>query len=164
MEKLGLDMGAVVFYIVNFGILAIILNKLVYKPVISNLDDRRKRIADNLSEAQKLQENFNQMLSDQKTKHQHAMDELKDQLAKSKAEAETEIANMRTQAAQERAEMFADAKKQIDIMKNQIESEVADKVMVKITDIVTHALHSNLPPDKVISSINKAWVSLKGKA
>jgi F-type H+-transporting ATPase subunit b len=51
MEKLGLNLGTFLFYLFNFSVLMIILRAWIYKPVIKNLEERQKRIAQGLEDA-----------------------------------------------------------------------------------------------------------------
>jgi F-type H+-transporting ATPase subunit b len=51
MEKLGINLGTFLFYLFNFSVLMIILRAWIYKPVIKNLEERQKRIAQGLEDA-----------------------------------------------------------------------------------------------------------------
>jgi F-type H+-transporting ATPase subunit b len=51
MEKLGLNLGTLLFYVFNFTALIIILGALVYRPMIKALQERQKRIAQGLEDA-----------------------------------------------------------------------------------------------------------------
>ena len=49
MEALGIDGRLLIAQIVNFGILLFVLNKVLYKPLIKLLDERKKNIKDALA-------------------------------------------------------------------------------------------------------------------
>jgi F-type H+-transporting ATPase subunit b len=51
MEKLGLNLGTLLFYVLNFTALIIILGALIYRPMIKALEERQKRIAQGLEDA-----------------------------------------------------------------------------------------------------------------
>ncbi len=51
MDKLGLNLGFLLFQIFNFVILAILLYAWAYKPILNMLDARRKKIAQGLEDA-----------------------------------------------------------------------------------------------------------------
>lgn len=45
MEKLGIDPGVIIFQIINFGILVILLNKFLYKPVLKAIRSKNEALA-----------------------------------------------------------------------------------------------------------------------
>jgi F-type H+-transporting ATPase subunit b len=51
MDKLGINLGFLIFQILNFGILAILLFALVYKPILRMLEARQKKIAQGLEDS-----------------------------------------------------------------------------------------------------------------
>src|SRR3989338_2422096 len=51
ISKLGIDWKILIAQLINFGILAYILNRFLYKPIIKLLDDRRLQIEHNKSSA-----------------------------------------------------------------------------------------------------------------
>ncbi|MDP3998085.1 MAG: F0F1 ATP synthase subunit B [bacterium] len=56
MESLGIDIRLIIIQIVNFGILLAVLTRFLYKPILKILDERKKRIAESLVIAQKIEE------------------------------------------------------------------------------------------------------------
>lgn len=51
MEKLGLNLGTFLFYLLNFTALLIVLGAWLYRPVLNALDERRRKIAQGLADA-----------------------------------------------------------------------------------------------------------------
>lgn len=56
MDKLGINPTYLVTQIINFVILLVVLTKLVYKPMLTSLESRRKKIEEGLTLTQKLTE------------------------------------------------------------------------------------------------------------
>jgi len=52
MEKLGINLGTFLFYLFNFVALMIVLTAWIYQPVVKALEDRQKKIAQGLENAQ----------------------------------------------------------------------------------------------------------------
>ena len=67
MEALGLDIKLLLAQIINFGILFFVLKKILYKPVIKILDDRKKAIEESSRNSQKIEEELKN-LEERKTK------------------------------------------------------------------------------------------------
>ncbi len=55
MEKLGIELPLLITQIVNFAIMVFILTKLLYKPILKSLQDRRKKIEEGLALTAKMQ-------------------------------------------------------------------------------------------------------------
>jgi F-type H+-transporting ATPase subunit b len=51
MEKLGLNLGTFLFYLLNFSALIIVLGAWIYQPVVNMLENRQKKIAQGLEDA-----------------------------------------------------------------------------------------------------------------
>ena len=56
LQKLGIDWRLLIAQLVNFSILVIILYKLLYKPVLKVLNDRKEKIEQGLKDAKSLGE------------------------------------------------------------------------------------------------------------
>ncbi|MBN2085081.1 MAG: F0F1 ATP synthase subunit B [Anaerolineales bacterium] len=52
MEKLGINLGTFLFYLLNFTALMIVLGAWIYKPMVKALEDRQKKIAQGLHDAE----------------------------------------------------------------------------------------------------------------
>lgn len=70
MEKLGIEPTLLAAQIVNFFIILVLLNKLLYKPILTMLEKRKKEIADGVAmsenmkrEEEKMQEKHEKVLS-----------------------------------------------------------------------------------------------------
>ncbi len=51
---LGIDLGALIAYVVNFGVLLVLLYLFAYKPILKMLDQRASRIKESLEEADRV--------------------------------------------------------------------------------------------------------------
>src|SRR5512139_40701 len=51
MAKLGLNLGFLIFQILNFAILCILMYAWAYKPILKMLDNRKQKIAQGLEDA-----------------------------------------------------------------------------------------------------------------
>lgn len=94
MEKLGIQLPSIIAQIINFVILAVLLNKFLYKPVLKILDERKSKIKLSLDQAEKSQ-------------------------AQTK-ELESEKAKLISEAKKQAQEIIAEAKKQGVVAKNEL--------------------------------------------
>lgn len=54
MEQLGIEPIQLLTQLINFAIMVAVLTKLLYKPVLKSLEERRKKIAEGLAYAEKM--------------------------------------------------------------------------------------------------------------
>jgi F-type H+-transporting ATPase subunit b len=71
MDELGFHLPSLVVYLVNFGLLLVIMYKFAYKRIIKMLDERSERIDDALQEAERVRRET----EDQQSQMQRALDE-----------------------------------------------------------------------------------------
>ena len=100
MEQLGINGTYLLIQTINFVVLLIILNKVLYKPVMDMLTKRRKKIEEGLS------------LTESLSKEKEKLEEQKQKvLADAGKEAKTIIEEAKKQAKRLEEEIIADAHK-----------------------------------------------------
>ncbi|MBI5620042.1 F0F1 ATP synthase subunit B [Candidatus Gottesmanbacteria bacterium] len=123
MEKLGIEPSLLLAQIVNFSIIVLVLAKLLYKPVLSMLEKRRRQIEEGLAltrvlreEEEKLKEKKQKLLDESRREGQAMIEEArkqikeeeKDVLAAAHQEAERIIEKGREEVVRVRAGMEKD--------------------------------------------------------
>lgn len=91
MEKLGINLGFLIFQVLNFLVLIVLMYAFAYRPILKMLDDRKKKIAQGLEDARVAAE-----------ARANAEEEARDIIAKAQAEA-----NQKVREATDRAEVAA---------------------------------------------------------
>lgn len=155
MEKLGIDLKLLISQIINFLVLFFLLSKLLYKPILKLLEERKKKIAQTLEDSQKLREELVKIEEDRKKilaevrkegeitlKKQIdlAEEKRKEIIEAAQKEAQRIIGETRTQLEQEKENMTREVAKRtgklvIDLTKriiSQIDSETQHKILDKM--------------------------------
>lgn len=101
MEKLGIEPVLLAAQIVNFLVILVVLQKLLYKPILSMLEKRKKEIADGVAMTQKIREDE---------------DKLKEKVEKAL-----------TKAREDALAIIEDAKKQGKEVEKEVVSEAQDQ-------------------------------------
>lgn len=150
MEKILSDFGVqpilLLAQVVNFLVLLFILKKLLYKPILKVLEERKRKIEESLSNAEKIQKE----LEETEAKSQQVIDKAIEESKKIIAEANivaTQIhteaqtkSKADTQALMEQAmQMIAGEKEK---MKSEIKSEVATIIQMSLEKVLGSALDS----------------------
>lgn len=161
--KLGIDGWSVVLYSLNTLLLVAVLTKLLYKPVLRLLDERRETIRRKLTEVETLRRTFEEETLRQKAASEETAAKLRQELAAIKADAASKAEALLSQAAQEREELLARTKAEVDLAKARILQEAEGEIRRTIERIVLHTLRTKIPPEMVEASVQSAWNDLSAR-
>lgn len=148
MKQLGLDLGLFLSQAVNFGLLAVLLYFLLYKPVMGKLEERAQRIkkgVDDAAQAEKL-------LAEAQARYQDEMDrarrEARETVERGSRVAEQQRQEIIAQARQEAHELIMRAQQQaqreIQEGKIALRQEMVDLAIT----IASRLLQENLDEEK----------------
>ena len=128
MDKLGINLGFLLFQIFNFSVLAILLYAFAYKPIVKMLEKRKQKIAQTDEDARvaaearaNAEQEAAKIITEAQAKSAHIVNEATDRAEKAvlevKAEAEKEIVKEReatlADVAEERNRMLSDLRGQV---------------------------------------------------
>jgi len=144
MDVLGIKWPELIAQLISFSFVMFVLWKLAYKPVFTMLETRRQKIADSISNAEKIKAE----LTATETERKRVLAEAGEQAAKliddarnaairvseaetqkSIAAAEQIIAKAREAAAQDHAKMLAELKREVGRLVVQTTSTVTGKIL-----------------------------------
>ena len=144
LQTLGIQWPKLIAQFVNFAIVLFVLWRFAYKPVFQLLDARRQKIADGITNAEKIKAE----LTATETERKRVLGEAGDQAAKliedaraaaaRVSEAETQkaiaaaeqiIAKAREAAAQDHAKMLAELKREVGRLVVQTTATVTGKIL-----------------------------------
>jgi F-type H+-transporting ATPase subunit b len=109
---ININWSTLILQIINFVVMALILTRFFFKPVIRALDERAKRVTSALDEAEKREQQAHEMQAEYEKQlaeaqeqvlvmNQRAQEELQQTRQRVLAEAREEILNMRTKTERE---------------------------------------------------------------
>ncbi|MEW6406169.1 MAG: F0F1 ATP synthase subunit B [Chloroflexota bacterium] len=107
MEKLGVNLGFLIFQILNFSIVALLLYAWAYKPIVKMLEERKNKISQSLEDAKVA--------------------------AEARANAEAEAKKVLADAQAMANEIVRDATQRADEVGNEVKAE-AEKEAIKIRE------------------------------
>lgn len=132
--------------VVNFLLLLFILKKILYKPLLKVLDERRQKIAESLKNAEEIENKLAKTEEDREKKLEVATKEAKKIIEEATKNAGTILEEAHTKAANDIAEMIQSAQNQIrsdrEKMQQEIREELAELVIVSLEKITGKALNS----------------------
>lgn len=113
MEKLGIEPVMLLTQLINFVILAVILTKFLYKPILKLIDERRKKIEEGLTLAEKMK-----VKEDELRKEREAV------LDKAKDEGQKIIEEYKTRGRKVEADIIAAASDDAKAIKEKTAREL----------------------------------------
>jgi F-type H+-transporting ATPase subunit b len=137
MQALGLDFKILIAQIINFGILYFVLSKLLFKPLIKVLDERKKKaeeLADNSKQMEerliKLEEKERNVLKEARTK---AGGEREDLLKLAQNEKEQIIEEAKSAADREAEKGVEKIKTAEAEARKRLKKDISDKLINEVT-------------------------------
>ncbi len=160
LSKLGIDWWQILLYLVNFGLIILLLSKFLYKPLLKYLDKRRDLIKQNIDEAENLKKEFDLEIKKQEVQTKKLLDQMNQEVAKAKQDAEVRAEELLQKAEEERKQIVAETKKQVEIMKNKIHEEVEQEIIVRMEETILDVLQNKVPKDIIKQSVKDSWKQL----
>ncbi len=144
MNELGIQWRALLAQTISFSVVFYVLWRFAYKPIFSMLEARREKIAESLANAEKIKGDVarteaerQKILADSGDQANKLIEEGRQAAArvretetqKAIAEAEQIVTKAREAAAQERAQMLAQLKREVGRLVVQTTSSVTGKIL-----------------------------------
>ena len=143
-KQFGVDWPHFIAQVISFCIVAFLLQKFAYKPVVTMLEDRRQRIAEGLANAEKIKSELQrteaarlEVLNTANTQANKLIEEARaaanrvreEETQKAIAAAEQIITKAREAAAAEHAKMLTDLKREVGRLVVQTTATVTGKIL-----------------------------------
>lgn len=163
LSKLGIDINSLIIYTVNFGIILFFISRYVTKPFTKILDKRILKISTNLDESEKLRKELELQKNDLKLKQEEFQLNIKNQLLK----LDEDIKKRHDESdklIRERQEMLLEtARREIEIEKSQIYSQIQDTVIFEMKKILIEILANKVPEEVIEDSVRSSWSVVTNK-
>lgn len=154
MEKLGINPSFLVTQIVNFTILAIVLSKLVYKPILEMLEKRRKKIEEGLKLTESLIKEKEELNTKTAQVLGEANKEAKAIIEKSREQGKKVEEGIIKEARTTALDIIEKGKKDIEIRRKEMETEIVQHT-IQIAVSLTNKLIGDLLDSKKSEALLK---------
>lgn len=135
VTSLGINWKVLIAQTVNFAVLVAVLNYFLYKPILKILDERKKKIADDLENQKKSEERLREIDSEKEGILNKAR-ESGNQLFKNAEKKSTELEEkLHKEANEQKEKIIAEGKKEIGMEKEKIMREIKSeaKSLIKLS-------------------------------
>ena len=146
--QFGVNWKFIIAQIVNFCIVAFLLYKYAFKPVLSSIDERQKKIADGLQYAEEMK----QKLAEAEKQHKETLKEAQQNAQKIIAEAREsskEIIDRQTQEAVVQAEdILKKAQESVELEHTKMLSEMRSEIARLVVQTTAKVLRKDLSDEE----------------
>ncbi len=147
MEGLGINLGQILAQVINFLLLMYFLNGILIRPILRNLEARRKRIEDSLENARKADERLVGADKDYETKLNEAAVEANQLRADALASVQAELQHLRADAYTEAEKIKTQARADAVAERNQLladsRTQIVGLVMAATNKLVGDSLDAH---------------------
>lgn len=113
LDKLGIEPALLLAFIVNFGVLAVLLTLVLYRPITRMLDERAAKIKESLDKAEQI-----------KAESVRAEESVRGQIEAGRKEGQALIAQAAQSAERLKEEARAEARKETETLLNKARAEI----------------------------------------
>lgn len=147
MEALGIDLGAFIFYTLNFLLLLFLLQQFLFKPVLGALQSRENRIRESIENAEQVKQQVARAQQDYETRLAEARQEaarIVNQATERARTAEQEIvAQARAEAERIQLEARQQAEQERDQLLRGLQAQLSNLVIQTASTVVGQELKGN---------------------
>ncbi|MCD4829492.1 MAG: F0F1 ATP synthase subunit B [Candidatus Cloacimonetes bacterium] len=131
---IGIDYSLLIV-ILNFVVLLIVLNKILYKPITKFLRERQAKIADDMDQAVKSRDEAGQLVEQRKQDLKASTEEMRLLMSKTKHEAEDQAGDIIRQAHGQQKKILAETDALLITEKKKAMQELESRVARLIADV-----------------------------
>jgi len=164
LAKLGIDGWGIFLYLVNFGVLFVLLNKFVFKPLVEFLENRQDQIRTDVDRSRKMREDLEKEREDEKNQRVKRENKLDEKLKDAKSFAKDEVKSIIAKAESQRDTMLKNASNQAEAKIEKVLEASEQETVRRINDVVLHVLGTSVPKEVVEQSVKESWSKITKEA
>jgi len=164
MDKLGIEPSLLLAQIVNFLIIMVVLNKLLYKPILTMLEKRKKKIEESLALTESLKAEEEKLAAKSEKVLEQARKQGQELIEEARAQGKEEEKRIIAEAKKNAEEIIQKAKNEGERMKKDMENHMKDEAIelaVSMSKRLLTGVMTNEVQQKVIHAHIKDLKNLK---
>jgi len=163
LAALGIDYTSLIIYFVNFGIIYLIVSRLISRPIVDLLDKRKAEIESNLNEANKIKEELESEKKKFEIEKEKIRSEFDTELQKFENSIQERAKNLEKENQKAREEIVQKSLLQQKQMKENIFKIVQEDILNSYNEILAQILKDKSKPEDISESIKATWETYKNK-
>jgi F-type H+-transporting ATPase subunit b len=156
---LSVSYGTVFWATVAFLVVAFLLKKMAWGPILKSLDERSQGIENALNEAERARQEMSKLQAGNEQLLREARDERDRILAEAKALKDSIVNEARTKASQEATRIITAASQEIDNQKKAAITELKNQVATLSVDIAEKLTREKLSDSEKQKALNESLIA-----
>ncbi|MFN5620266.1 MAG: F0F1 ATP synthase subunit B [Flavobacteriales bacterium] len=156
---LSVSYGTVFWATVAFLVVAFLLKKMAWGPILKSLEERSQGIENALNEAERARKEMSKLQAGNEQLLREARDERDRILVEAKALKDSIVSEARTKATEESTRIIAAARVEIDNQKKAAITELKNQVASLSVDIAEKLTRENLTDSEKQKALNESLIA-----
>lgn len=135
---------SLIIVILNFILLLIVLNKLLYKPIKQFLNDRQKKIADDLDSAEASKEEAQKLVEKKENELKSSAEDIRKMKTAARKDTENKAGEIMKNAKEREKKMLKDTEVQLEHEKQKAMQEIEGELSILVADLSAKFLAGKL--------------------
>ena len=156
---LSVSYGTVFWATVAFLVVAFLLKKMAWGPILKSLDERSQGIENALNEAERARQEMSKLQAGNEQLLREARDERDRILVEAKALKDSIVSEARTKATEESTRIIESARQEIDNQKKAAITELKNQVATLSVDIAEKLTREKLSDSEKQKALNESLIA-----
>ena len=144
-----------IIVILNFVLLLIVLNKILYKPIKKFLDERQQKIASDLDEAKASRTQAEKLVEQKSGELKQSAEDIRKMKNAATSDAESKAKDIMKNAKEQEKRILQDTEEQLEIEKVKVMEIIEDELVEMVAELSSKFLSEKLDEKKDKELIKK---------
>lgn len=163
LAQLGIDAQGLLLYLVNFGILLLVMYRFVYKPLVKVMSDRREQIKHDVESAATMREELDVLKQNEEKERRARELELDERIQEAKKVVREDAKKLLADAETQRDNVIAQANETAQATIDGAMAGAESEIIKRVRNVVTHVL-KDVPQDIVEKSVQDSYKRVTQKS
>ncbi len=154
---------SLIIVILNFVLLLIVLNKILYKPIKKFLSERQQKIASDLDEAKASRVKAEKLVKEKNTEIKQSAEDIRKMKSAAAGDAEGKAREIMKNAKEQEKRILQDTEEQLETEKVKVMKKIEDELAEMVAELSSKFLSEKLDEKKDKELIKKIISERKNK-
>ena len=163
LAKIGIDLNSVLIYILDVGVLFAVIAYFVTGPVLKMMDHRRNLIKDNLEQAERIKQEFQEEWKHAEKEKKALRQDMEHQMMMLQKDLEEKRKAQEEAMSLKKAKMMEEIRSMVEEEKKSLIRHAETDVLQLIAKVISHIVSNKIPQEIVKESVEEAWKNFSHK-
>ena len=161
LATMGISLESIIIYLAGYGVLFVVLFKLLYKPINTYLEQRQSKVRSSLEEVERIKTEFQAKFEAIKDEKQRIHSELNEKLANAENLLESKRLELINDMEAKRTALLEKTQQEIQTQKDNLIGSVESRLKDVISKIIMDITYNQVPRDVIERSVSQSWKEYK---